>query len=362
MATIIPYKEGHRALVRRRDVNGKLFVRTKTFTSSNSYKEAEKWGNTLDRHIQSGKVVVVEDEQEGSPALLLSKTFGELVQMYSDTFDTDKKPFGETKKYIVKWLLTCSLADRLAESIMSADFFSLIKKRGEERRSAASTLYQYANIIHQIYSVAYAAWSIDVPTKEIDAAMELMKKTEIVKTLGEERDRRLKGDEYERILAWLTNYDKTRSKSKASYAAVFEFAVHSAFRLGEICRIVWKDIDEKKRTIIIRDRKHPSEKKGNDQEVPLLPEMWRIIQAQPRKHAKIFPLMEGTISALFAKCCGELHIEDLHFHDTRHEGTSRLFEMGYQIQEVAIVTGHKDWKSLKRYTQIKPESLHRERF
>jgi hypothetical protein len=38
---------------------------------------------------------------------------------------------------------------------------------------------------------------------------------------------------------------------------------------------------------------------------------------------------------------------------------SRLSEQGYQIQEVALVSGHRDWKMLARYTQIKAKDLHR---
>jgi len=41
-----------------------------------------------------------------------------------------------------------------------------------------------------------------------------------------------------------------------------------------------------------------------------------------------------------------------------HHGISLLFEMGFAIQEVAIVSGHKDWNQLRRYTNLKPESLH----
>ena len=48
----------------------------------------------------------------------------------------------------------------------------------------------------------------------------------------------------------------------------------------------------------------------------------------------------------------------MHFHDLRHEGTSRLFEAGLTIEQVPLVTGHKDWKMLKRYTQLRPENLH----
>lgn len=56
---------------------------------------------------------------------------------------------------------------------------------------------------------------------------------------------------------------------------------------------------------------------------------------------------------------GSPGIEDLHFHELSHEGTSRLFEAGYRIQGVAPGTGHKDWKMLSRYTPLKVRDLHR---
>ena len=48
---------------------------------------------------------------------------------------------------------------------------------------------------------------------------------------------------------------------------------------------------------------------------------------------------------------------DWRFHDLRHEATSRLFEKGLNMMEVASITGHEDLKMLKRYSHIKPESL-----
>jgi len=55
--------------------------------------------------------------------------------------------------------------------------------------------------------------------------------------------------------------------------------------------------------------------------------------------------------------CRDLKIEDLHFRNLRHEGTSRLFEAGFSIEQVTLVTGHRDWKMLRRYTHLKPEGL-----
>nr|WP_313633242.1 tyrosine-type recombinase/integrase [Brevundimonas naejangsanensis] len=73
---------------------------------------------------------------------------------------------------------------------------------------------------------------------------------------------------------------------------------------------------------------------------------------------RIFPFNHRSAGTAFTRACKALGIADLHFHDLRYEGTSRLFEAGFQIQQVALVTGHKDWKMLRRYTHLRPEALH----
>jgi hypothetical protein len=45
-------------------------------------------------------------------------------------------------------------------------------------------------------------------------------------------------------------------------------------------------------------------------------------------------------------------VEDLHFHNLRNEGVSRLFEMDWDIPRVSSVSGHRDWYSLPRYTHL----------
>ena len=50
-------------------------------------------------------------------------------------------------------------------------------------------------------------------------------------------------------------------------------------------------------------------------------------------------------------------IEDLHFHDFRHEAISRLFELGLSMPEVALISGHRDPRMLMRYTHLVPYQL-----
>lgn len=52
-------------------------------------------------------------------------------------------------------------------------------------------------------------------------------------------------------------------------------------------------------------------------------------------------------------------LDDLRFHDLRHEATSRLVEKGLEILDVATITGHKDLRMLQRYTHLKAENLAR---
>ncbi|KQP43890.1 site-specific integrase [Pseudorhodoferax sp. Leaf274] len=171
---------------------------------------------------------------------------------------------------------------------------------------------------------------------------------------GGKRERRPTEDELARLVAWLAE------QRGQVFADVMMFAVFTAMRRGEIARIVWSDVDPQKRMVLVRDRKDPRKKVGNDQWVPLLPAAWELLQLQPREEGepRIFPRDPQTFSKYFRQACVALGIPDLHMHDLRHEGTSRLFEDGFPIQEVALVTGHRDWRHLRRYTQLKPEIVH----
>lgn len=172
---------------------------------------------------------------------------------------------------------------------------------------------------------------------------------------SKERDRRPTQQEIDEICL----YFAIRSRQRVPMGDLVLFAVETAMRLGEITRLKWSDINHDHKTIIIRDRKHPTEKEGNDQEVPLLGSAYEIAMRQPKEDDRIFPIADGTPSSLFPRACKEMGIADLRFHDLRHEGVSRLFEKGYAIEQVALISGHRDWKMLARYVQLRAKDLHR---
>ena len=68
-------------------------------------------------------------------------------------------------------------------------------------------------------------------------------------------------------------------------------------------------------------------------------------------------MSKHTITQAFDRVCKRAGIEDLRFHDLRHEATTRFFELGLSIMEVSSITGHKDLAMLRRYTHLKAEDL-----
>ena len=178
------------------------------------------------------------------------------------------------------------------------------------------------------------------------------------KTRSNERNRIPSDEEIER----LRGYWAQQPKQQIPMGELVEFAIASAMRQGEICRIRFEDVDWDNYTVMIRDRKDPKEKVGNDQVVPLIGRAWEIVEARrgERKNPKgrIFPYNSKSLSAAFTRTTTRMGIDDLRFHDLRHAGITGLFRMGLPIELVAICSGHKDWKNLRRYTELTANDVH----
>lgn len=153
----------------------------------------------------------------------------------------------------------------------------------------------------------------------------------------------------------MTHFGNVRAHRPRSLPmqAVIAFALFSTRRQEEIVRIAWSDLDEDGSRVLVRDLKHPGDKMGNDVWCKLPPEALAIVQVQPRGDSRIWPYSTDAISAVFTRACKLLGIEGLTFHDLRHEGVTRLFEMGRTPLLAASVSGHRSWQSLQRYTHIR---------
>jgi integrase len=168
----------------------------------------------------------------------------------------------------------------------------------------------------------------------------------------EERTRRPTLEELDKLMTHFQEASAANPRTMPMHI-ITAFAIFSTRRQAEICRITWEDYEPEYNQVMVRKMKNPGQKGGVDTRVELPDPCCAIIDAMPKKKDRIFPYNSDTVSRRFTEACKFLGIEDLHFHDLRHEGTSRLAEMGRTVPQLAAVTGHKAWKSLERYTHVR---------
>ena len=134
---------------------------------------------------------------------------------------------------------------------------------------------------------------------------------------------------------------------------IIDLAIHTAMRRGELLNIQWQHIDWTKNTLLI-----PETKTGQPRKVPLTATaITSLKQLEVKDLGLVFSIKADSVSQAFKRSCAIAKIENLRFHDLRHEATTRFFELGLNVIEVGAITGHKDLKMLNRYTHLKAEKL-----
>ncbi|NOT70398.1 MAG: site-specific integrase [Hyphomicrobium sp.] len=255
---------------------------------------------------------------------------------------------------------------RLKDTIGTIRLPNLTRERiiefGRDRAkegAGPATLAIDLSFINTVLKHASAIYGYSVPTEQVRLGRNALV---ILGLVGKstERDRRPTEKELSRILAFF----RTNRAVLIPMERVIKFAVATAMRQDEITRILCDDFDLQGPSVLIRQRKHPREKKTNNQIIPLVADTGfnavALIKEQlgiVSKKGTIFPYNPRSIGTAFRRACIELQIDDLHFHDLRHEGISRLFEADWDIPQVAAVSGHKDWKMLQRYTHLRPSFI-----
>ncbi|MBD1412838.1 tyrosine-type recombinase/integrase [Burkholderia contaminans] len=271
-------------------------------------------------------------------------TLGEAIDQY---IRESRRALGRTKEQVLRAIKAAPLGALRCSEVDSPTIVSFC----QDLKVKPQTVGNYLAHLAAVFTVARPAWNYPLNQLAIDDARVVAKKLGLT-SRSVRRERRPSLDELNRIL---THFSRSRAKHiySVDMVKVTGFALFSTRRLEEITRITWKDLDEAGSRVMVRDMKHPGEKIGNDQWCDLPPEALRIIQSMPRTDERIFPWSGDAIGAQFTRAMKFLEIDDLHFHDLRHEGVSRLFEMGWNIPHVAAVSGHRSWNSLKRYTHLR---------
>ncbi len=312
--------------------------------------DAEVWAREAEHAIETGKSV-------DAPKIGKRTTFGSLIALHiEDMAEVGKAPLRSKAKTLEKLQATLGmvpLGDLTRERLI--DFG---KQRAREGAGPV-TLGIDIGYVRTVLVHAAAIHGIVVPTEQVTLARVALRRLGLVGK-GKERDRRPTHDELARII----DYNDNNPLQQIPVGRLVKFAVATAMRQDEICSLLWTDIDLAGRMALIRNRKDPRQKDGNHQKIPLLDAAGfdPIVLLKEQKSAtlggaRVFPYNGRSLGAAFRRTCRELGILDLHFHDLRHEATSRLFEAGFDIPEVSLVTGHKDWKMLRRYLNLRPHQL-----
>lgn len=265
-----------------------------------------------------------------------------------------ERAIGRTKAHVLRTIGEWDLAEMRCSQIASSHIITAI--RGLD--TAPSTRQNYLSHLAAVFAIARPAWGYPLDQQAIRDAFVVAKRMGITGK-SRERARRPTLDELDKLMVHFGEV-KVRRPETVPMQKIIAFAIFSTRRQEEITTIKWSDYDGNR--VLVRDMKHPGQKIGNDTWVELTPEAAAIIETMPKKRGKeIFPYTTDAIGAAFTRACLLLGIntpkmpdeERLHFHDLRHDGVSRLFEMGRTIPQAASVSGHRSWSSLKRYTHLR---------
>jgi integrase len=127
-------------------------------------------------------------------------------------------------------------------------------------------------------------------------------------------------------------------------APIIRLAIATGMRRGELLSLTWNDVDFERKTATLRLTKN-----GRSRLVPLSPDALDVLRRLPCSQEKIFPVSPNALRLSWERLRKATAMEDVHFHDLRHEAISRFFELGMTIPEVAQISGHRDAKMLLRY-------------
>ena len=302
-------------------------LQTKTFETR---ALAEQWARAIEVEMDRG-VFVSRAEAE-------STTLKELLERYLvEVTPLKKGAVPETNR--LRALMRLPLARHYVAGIRGVD---IARYRDVRLQTVSSgTVKRDLVLLGHVFEVARKEWGIHVhnPVRDIKLPAD-----------GKPRDRRLQAGEENRLLT------ACREARNPHLMPIVKLALETAMRQSELIHLRWEHIDLNRRTAHLPDTKN-----GEARTVPLSTTAVEVLRALPRSlHGDVFPgLTTEAIKRAYIRAVRRSEIEDLGFHDLRHEATTRLFEKCLNIMEVASITGHKDLRMLRRYTHLKAEDLAR---
>lgn len=321
MATIRKRGEGqYHVQIRKRGYP----TQTKTFSKE---ADARRWATIIESEMERG-VFVSRTEAEGT-------LVEEVLERYAaEVLPTKRGARSDNSR--IKTLKAAFGAYRLAS--LNSSLVAKFRDRRLQVVGPQSVIHEI-NLLSRVLKTATMDWGIMLPNGLPTA--QVRKPT---KPRG--RDRRVTEAEVSKIL---------EATESPELRTIIVLAIETAMRRSELASLTWEEIDLHRQTAHL-----PKTKTDVPRTVPLSKAAVAALKKYGiRKNGQVFSLQPESMSQAFERACEphRANIAGLRFHDMRHEATSRLFEKGLNLMEVASITGHKTLDMLKRYTHLRAEDL-----
>lgn len=258
-----------------------------------------------------------------------------IIEKYRDEISIKKKSYN-SEVFILNAFLKTPLANKTLAQINSVDFAAYREERLQKVK--AGTVNREFAIVKHAFDIAMNEWGFVLRENPLNKVKKLK--------VNNARTRRLDPYELEAICK------AAKATRNVLILPIILFALETGMRRGEILAMRWVDIDFNVRTLSI-----PITKNGHSRTIPLTGEAVRILQEGRNEDIKVFPITANSLRMAWDRLVIRAKIEDLHFHDLRHEAISRFFEKGLSVPEVALISGHRDFRMLFRYTHLRAEDL-----
>ena len=359
-------------ITQRKLVNGSIRYRAEIRINRKDlpiYKESKTFGSKKVAAIWLAKR---EAEIEENPEILFGQedvidlTLSNAISKYLAEVGAE---YGRTKTYSLKLIQKFPIARHVITKIKSTHIAEhvALRKNGIEDLGlvpiASSTLQHELLHIRGVLSHAAVMWDIDIDLNAFDKATAQLRKTRQISS-SQKRDRLPTNDELMALTKYFAQKWRNPNYSYPMHLIIW-FAIYSCRREAEITRMKLIDFDRHNNSWKIRDLKNPTGSKGNHKEFNVLPQCKKIIELLSETEVRarmlkrgygdeyLIPLSPKTIGGEFRKACKLLGIDDLKFHDLRHEGCTRLAEQGFTIPQIQQISLHDSWGSLERYVSVK---------
>lgn len=335
------------ATFRQRGGRWQAIIRRVDLKASKSFDrlvDAKAWARAREREADLGTTLPGK----------LAGTLKPVIERYErDLWPT--KRWGASKAHELK-TLRLDLGSRLLTDLTRTMVLNYASGLGLSPGGVSSRL----SYLREVLKTARDLWGVRVPLDEVDAAIAVAYRQKIAGR-SQARTRRPTASE----LAAIIRQGEQRQGATIDLAPIVRILSVLPLRMGELIGIQWDDLQEKRRTVILRGRKHPDRrtKEASVEEVPLIEfagvDTFAMVWGRPRYLPSPFPYRPTSVTAAFAMAALRCQIVDLHLHDLRAHAVSSLLEAGVLIPQVALISGHRNWKILARnYARIDPASVH----